>query len=114
MRATLVLATSAALAAATLVAGSAEASVLVTHVTNIFVNQDGIVAFDVTDNKPAKPSCSPVNNDYIFRMTGSTGQSLLAVLLTAKATNKTITVFGSDACVTDGGTEDMTAVVIQQ
>ena len=101
------------IAAMTLLSGAAQASVQnATHVTNLFVGQDGNVFFDVADPKPQKPACAP-NDNYVFALNSAAGQAWLAVLITSKATGKAVDLGGSDGCTINNATETLTFVTLK-
>lgn len=103
-----------ALALALITGSTAQASVAqVGTVYNVTVTVSGVVYFWQRGSRSAQPACSAAfPGRWAFSAATPAGQSLLALILSANATGKPITVAGSSVCDVAGDTESVSYAYI--
>jgi hypothetical protein len=68
---------------------------------------DGLVYFNLTGTHDAKPACAAQSYWMIKDESSAAGKRQLAMLLLARATDKEVQVFGTNACSRWGDGEDV-------
>ncbi len=77
-------------------------------VSYVHVMSNGIVMFLMTGTRGAVPTCAtPQPTRWAFNGTTAAGQAKLSVLLTAYASGKSITVYGTGTCPDYSDTETL-------
>ena len=65
--------------------------------TNLVVNNAGRFFFDFTGARAQRPACA-IHNRWVIDATTDQGRAMMALMMTAKAQGKTITVYGTGDC----------------
>ncbi|HEY6528756.1 MAG TPA: hypothetical protein VIZ65_08675 [Cellvibrionaceae bacterium] len=67
------------------------------NVATVMVHSGNAVIFDAGVHNQ-KPACSIVGNHWAFSLTSEDGKAMYAMLLTAAAQNKKVSVYGTGLC----------------
>lgn len=78
-------------------------------VWGILVHDAGKVFFYQRGTRTARPSCA-TQDRWVFDVTTTTGQAMLATLLTVYAADRPVTVNGTGVCTDWGDTETVQAI----
>lgn len=91
---------------------AAQASEVVGKLDYLIVRDgDGLIYFEVSGARSAKPACAATGNYFMIRDENSaTGKRTYALLLSALLTGRTVRVWGADTCARWGNGEDVHAV----
>ncbi len=73
----------------------------------ISVLPSGVVLFNSNGSRSARPGCATIPLRWAFDGATPAGQAKLAVILSANAQNKTVTVTGTNTCSVHLDTESM-------
>ena len=84
-------------------------------ISSILPTYNGAVLFNHTGTRGAPPTCQGpgLANRWALDTTTAGGQSMLAVLLSAWASNKRIIIIGTGACTIWGDTETVSFYVVE-
>lgn len=92
-------------ACAALLACSAQAGTSTGKVTTMIINASNFLFF-TAGTKTGSPSCGN-NNQWAINLATAQGKTIYALLLSAQAQDRTVSVFGSNACNNWGDREDV-------
>ena len=82
-------------------------------VTTVYA-YSGDVAMFAAGTHQGKPACSTAAEDWAFTLTTPTGKAMLALLISAQAQGKAVTVGGTGACSAWSDREAPLYIVISQ
>lgn len=82
------------------------------RVALLAVNSDNTVRVDVDGSRSALPSCASTQapSAFTFSLTQTAGQAMLAILISARSTGRTITIYGSSTCAVMPGVESISTI----
>ena len=85
------------------IANASEAGPGMVHA--LYVMNNGTVLFHLTGSRTSMPACATMAGRWAFDGTTPAGQAKLAFLLSAYAAQKSIVIYGANACPDWGDTE---------
>lgn len=71
-----------------------------------------LTSFSVTNNPVGSPACANPKSGFAINTGNQYGVNILNALMSAKAANLTVTVWGSGYCTLSSGTEDVAWIVV--